>query len=71
MTNKEFKKILNDAGLDFDIFGYEGILNKLCILSEYERIRFENVGANALAKLEYDRGMTIYRALNERGYYDS
>lgn len=31
MTFKEFKQIFNDAGMDFDIWGYEGILNEISI----------------------------------------
>ena len=71
MTNKEFKKILKDAGMDFSVYGYEGILNKLSILSDYARKEYEKKGNKVLAKLEYDTGKVIYEALKNRGYYDS
>lgn len=71
MTNKEFKKILKDAGMDFNVYGYEGILNKLSILSDYKRKEYEKNGNELLAKLEYDSAEAIYEALKNRGYYDS
>ena len=71
MTNREFKKILKDAGMDFSVYGYEGILNKLSILSDYERRDYKEKGNEVLAKLEYDSGEVIYEALKNRGYYDS
>ena len=71
MTNKEFKKILKDAGIDFNVYGYEGILNKLSILSDYKRREYKEKGNEVLAKFEYDSGNVIYEALANRGYYDS
>ena len=70
MTAQEFKKVATDIGLDFDIYGYEGILNELSIYARAYSFEELAKGHKALA----DRAMKItdgiYRALDNRGYYD-
>lgn len=66
MTSKEFKQIFNDAGYDFDIWGYEGILNLLMIAEQYLE---QETASDLLKKTHEDRGMYIYNSLKERGYY--
>lgn len=67
MTLKEFKQIFNDAGMDFDIWGYEGILNLLMIAEQHLEQETES---DLLKKMHKDRGMYIYNSLKERGYYE-
>ena len=66
MTSKEFKQIFNDAGFDFGIWEYEGILNLLMIAEQYLEQETES---DLLKKMHEDRGMYIYNSLKERGYY--
>lgn len=67
MTLKEFKQIFNDAGMDFDIWGYEGILNLLMIAELHLEQETES---DLLKKMHEDRGRYIYNSLKERGYYE-
>lgn len=67
MTSKEFKKIFNDAGMDFDIWGYEGILNMLVMAEVYLENETDN---DVLKKMHAERRMRIYNSLKERGYYE-
>lgn len=67
MTSKEFKKVFNDAGFNFDIWGYEGILNLLVMAEGY----LENeTDSDVLKEMHKSRRMHIYNSLNERGYYE-
>lgn len=66
MTSKEFKKVFNDAGFDFDIWGYEGILNLLILAENYLE---DETDSDVLKKMHERRRMHIYNSLRERGYY--
>lgn len=67
MTLKEFKKIFNDAGLDFKIWGYEGILNEIAIAEEHME---DETDSDVLKKMYKSRRQFIYDALKARGFYD-
>ena len=67
MTLKEFKQIFNNAGMDFDIWGYEGILNLLIIAEGHLEQETES---DLLKKVYEDRRMNIYNSLKERGHYE-
>lgn len=70
MTNKEFKQILNDAGISFEILGYEGVLNNTS--GHYREIAndAESRGSYVVAKTFREIADNIYNALDARGYYD-
>ena len=77
MTAKEFKEILTDAGMDFSIWGYEGIINVLSLYYRHESQRYmdeyletHDRGAKACMTIEYEKADRMYKALEERGYYN-
>ena len=69
MTKKEFMGVLEKAGLHFDVYGYEGILNILSLYSDYESKAYEN-RCPVLAKMYSRYADIIYNELQARGYYD-
>ena len=82
MTAEEFIQILNESDIDFEIYGYEGILNMLSIYSTYEADKYEthamleteneNVrrGILGVKKLYDNRAYVLHDALAKRGYYE-
>ena len=71
MKKNEFKKIITDAGMDFSLYGYEGILNTIIIMSSAAEEKYRIMGLTATARHYEKIRETIFTALNERGYYDS
>ena len=77
MTAKEFKEIMTDAGMDFSIWGYEGVLNTLSLFYRHEADKWwkefqqtgEN-GARVCSQMDEERANGLYDALEERGYFD-
>lgn len=69
LTAKEFKQILTDAGIDFDIFGYEGILNLVSMCYDFKAEAHEKEGCTVLQQMEEERAHKIYNALYKIGYY--
>ena len=70
MTNKEFKQILENAGVSFEVLGYEGVLNEMS--GRYRQLAndLESIGC-ASAALEFRKTAdSIYDALDARGVYD-
>lgn len=67
MTLKEFKQIFNDAGLDFNIWGYEGILNEIAIA---QNAMAEETKHDVLKEMYQSRSEFIYNSLKERGHYE-
>lgn len=67
MTAKEFKQIFNDAGMDFKIWGYEGILNEIAIA---QTSLANETKHDALKEMYQSRSQFIYNALKERGHYE-
>lgn len=70
MTAKEFIEVLNNIGLDFDIWGYEGILNEISTAQHYAAMKLEQDGCIGLSKYNRERSDMIYDILKERGYYE-
>ena len=67
MTHEEFEQALEQAGMTFDLWGYDGILN---IMSEYFIDKscvfsFDMEFSNILSK----RGRKIFEILERRGFY--
>lgn len=69
MTATEFKRILDNAGIDFKLWGYEGVLNMLSIKEDYDADDFERRGVKILADISRNRANAIYQDLKARGYY--
>ena len=69
LTNKEFKTFLTESGIDFDIWGYEGILNYVirCLYHDY-REETEK-GFTVSAELDRERANKLFDILEKRGYY--
>ena len=70
MTFEEFKNILDDAGMDFDTRGFEGILNDLSLLADKLSDEHKERGHFASSKYIREQGHKLFIALKERGYYD-
>lgn len=70
MTNKEFKQIITDAGMRFEVLGYEGVLNNMS--GRYRELANDAAsrGSYAVAKTFREIADNIYDALDARGYYD-
>ena len=71
MTSKEFKKVFEDAGFDFEVWGYEGILDLVAVAVRSQAIEAENRGAVTVPKRCRERADYIENTLRERGYYNS
>lgn len=67
MTLKEFKEILGKAETDFEVFGYEGILNIISLCNKYMSEESERP---YVKKMHQRISKTIYDELTERGYYE-
>ena len=66
MTAKEFKEILTESGVNFDLYGFEGILNELSIYNEMMAKEYEGKTPEIVyKKISYK----IFKALEKRGYY--
>ena len=69
MTAKEFKAVLEKAGMPFDVYGYEGILNLVSIALDTQADGMRVNGLHAGAKGYRDSACTIFMELDERGFY--
>lgn len=70
VTNKEFKEILTACGMDFDVWGYDGVINLLVVAQRSMGDKDEAGGYNTLAKREHEVADKLQDALRERGFYD-
>ena len=70
ITAREFKQILTGVGLDFEIYGYEGILNELSLACRAYSFEQLASGHKNTAERLMDITDGIYRALDNHGYYD-
>ena len=70
MTQKEFKDVLSAAGMDFSTWGYEGILNLMCIAFDSQGKDCITRGSLRCAEMQKARSDAIFKALNARGYYN-
>ena len=67
MTFEEFKEVLNKAELDFEVLGFEGVLNYMSICLGY----MEKESTRPYIKELYNQQhKTIYGELKKRGYYE-
>ena len=70
MTAGQFKKVITEAGLDFNVYGYEGILNELSLYARSYSAEQKASGFDHYAGYLDNLAQTIYKALDKRGYYD-
>ena len=70
MTANEFKKVLTDAGLNFDVYKYEGILNLVIMCMNMKADEYNLEGCEILSEMYREYGHNLYSALCERGYYN-
>ena len=70
MSCKEFKQILNESGMSFEYFGWEGILNALSGWNSHCAEEMRKSGLMAGAELLQNEADAMYNALAKRGYYD-
>ena len=70
MNSKEFEETLTNAGIDFNCFGYEGILNLISLYCDKEYERYKENGLIKAAEFEKERSHKIYEELKKRGYYN-
>lgn len=70
MTATEFKKALTDAGIDFETWGWEGVLNLISICERYNAKDYASRDLNAIAKSAQEHADNIYHYLKGRGYYE-
>ena len=70
MTCKEFKEALDNAGMYFDVWGWEGILNMLSAYNGYTAR--EALGLNCDVAARHDQKISdkMYETLAARGYYN-
>lgn len=69
MNATEFKEALTLAGLDFDILGFEGVLNALSMFYDYKAEEYSNSGFEAIANDKKKIANKLYGTLCTRGYY--
>ena len=67
VTLKQFKEILNDAGMELD---YAAILIQLERLAWLEKREFEGLGLEHGARFEAKRADAIHEGLTAAGIYD-
>ena len=73
ITSKQFKEILTNAGVDFKVYGYAGLLNKLCILYDERQELYAQSNDECTRKcadIAHKRSKRIYDQLDALGYYD-
>ena len=70
MTCKEFKQAFTDCGYDFNIWGWDGILNMIACYAIREEEYQTKRGCETLAKVERNRAHKIHEYLVENGYMD-
>jgi len=71
MNAKEFKEALTLAGLDFEILGYEGLLNTLSIYYNIQANEYTNRGFEELGNDTMKISHKLYVILCTRGYYSN
>lgn len=69
MTTKEFKAILEMAGISFEVFGWEGILNELSQNNRRMANDLEKSHLNAASCKCREIADVIFEELESRGYY--
>ena len=67
MTFEEFKEVLTKAELDFEVIGFEGVLNYMALCFGY---REKESTRPYIKELYNQQHKTIHNALRKRGYYE-
>ena len=72
MTLKEFKAVLEDSGMNFDCYGYEGILNMISGYVQHlaEDMEATSIGVCSASMRMREQSDNIFHTLEQRGYYD-
>lgn len=70
MNCREFKDILNNAGIDFGIFGYDGIINIIISYYDGQAEKEKEAGLVRCASVSERRRDTLFDQMMERGFYD-
>ena len=69
MTLKEFKEIFNESGHDFELWGWEGILNLVAIADYQDAKDMAKEGLMAGANGLRTKANYITNVLEERGWF--
>lgn len=69
MTSKEFEEILDKVGINFKIYGYAGILNKVAICENAMANDEADRNCETLEKMYRGYANAIHDELTRRGYY--
>lgn len=70
MTRKEFLEALAKGHMDFEVFGYEGILNALIIADRKLADESEAMGSKTLPAKYREYADTWESILKDRGFYE-
>ena len=71
MTLKEFKRVLKEvAHMPLDTWGYDGLLNTICLARRYCANNAEQFGCENAAKRDREIASDITNYLLHNGYYD-
>ena len=72
MTLKEFKYVLeNVAHMPIEIYGWDGILNALCLCRRYCAKNARELGCDASAKRDEEIARDITQYLDDNGFYET
>lgn len=71
MTQKEFKAVLEKVGMNFEVWGWEGILNMISGYNEFLSEEAIKMGSENVYRHEKNIADAIFDELDKRGYYDS
>jgi len=74
MTTKEFKRVFTECYGDFDVWGYDGVLNLIAMaltykIEGYER-RHSEPHVTALINMESERRKKIWDYLEANGFWE-
>lgn len=70
MTCKEFKEALNAVGMDFEVWGWEGILNQLVLAEKHSADDMNSRGLVHAGSANQRRADAMHDILKQRGFYD-
>ena len=72
MTNKEFRRVFTECYGDFEIWGYDGLLNIICLALSYQikNLKETNGDMTSLIAREEERRHKIWCYLKENGYFE-
>lgn len=72
MTFKEFREVLeNIANMPLDIYGWDGILNAICLCKRYCANNAKQLGYDRLAQRDIKIARDITEYLENNGYYQA